>query len=90
MAITETRQYREPFVEAAGLGVTNEGLRLLGQTLPTSTYTPVRQFVAGQSGLESAAAQAAANLGQLTGTGAGTGQAGSIAVLHVTLSTTSY
>ena len=39
MAITETRQYREPFVEAAGLGVTNEGLRLLGQTLPTSTYT---------------------------------------------------
>ena len=37
MAITETRQYREPFVEAAGLGVTNEGLRLLGQTLPTST-----------------------------------------------------
>ena len=76
MAITETRQYREPFVEAAGLGVTNEGLRLLGQTLPTSTYTG-SQFVAGQSGLETAAAQAAANLGQLTGTGAGTG-AGSI------------
>ena len=72
MAITETRQYREPFVEAAGLGVTNEGLRLLGQTLPTSTYTG-SQFVAGQSGLETAAAQAAANLGQLTGTGAGTG-----------------
>ena len=39
MAITETRQYREPFVEAAGLGVTNEGLRLLGQSLPTATYT---------------------------------------------------
>ena len=68
MAITETRQYREPFVEAAGLGVTNEGLRLLGQSLPTATYTG-RGFVADQSGLESAAAQAAANLGQLTGTG---------------------
>ena len=73
MAITETRQYREPFVEAAGLGVTNEGLRLLGQSLPTSTYTG-RSFVAGQSGLESDAATAAANLGQLTGTGAGTAQ----------------
>lgn len=68
MAITETRQYREPFVEAAGLGVTNEGLRLLNQALPTATYTG-RNFVAGQSGLESAAATAAANLGQLTGTG---------------------
>ena len=77
MAITETRQYREPFVEAAGLGVTNEGLRLLKQTLPTTTYT-ASQFVAGQSQLEQDAAKAAADLGQLTGTGAGTG-AGSIA-----------
>jgi len=79
MAITETRQYREPFVEAAGLGVTNEGLRLLNQALPTSTYTG-RSFVADQSGLESSAAKAAADLGQLTGTGAGTAQqAGSLA-----------
>ena len=79
MAITETRQYREPFVEAAGLGVTNEGLRLLGQSLPTSTYTG-SQFVAGQAQLEKDAATAAANLGQLTGTGAGTAQqAGSLA-----------
>ena len=79
MAITETRQYREPFVEAAGLGVTNEGLRLLKQALPTQTYTG-RSFVAGQTGLETGAQQAAANLGQLTGTGAGTAQqAGSIA-----------
>ena len=77
MAITETRQYREPFVEAAGLGVTNEGLRLLRKTLPTATYTG-KQFVAGQSQLEQDAAKAAADLGQLTGTGAGTG-AGSIA-----------
>ena len=29
MAETVTRQLREPFVEAAGLGITNEGLRLL-------------------------------------------------------------
>ena len=79
MAITETRQYREPFVEAAGLGVTNEGLRLLKQTLPTATYTG-SQFVAGQSQLEKDAAKAAADLGQLTGTGVGTAQqAGSIA-----------
>ena len=61
MAITETRQYREPFVEAAGLGVTNEGLRLLKQTLPTATYTG-SQFVAGQSQLEKDAAKAAAIL----------------------------
>ena len=79
MAITETRQYREPFVEAAGLGVTNEGLRLLKQALPTQTYTG-RSFVAGQTGLETGAQQAAAGLGQLTGTGAGPAQqAGSIA-----------
>ncbi len=68
MAETITRQLREPFVESAGLGVTNEGLRLLNQALPTATYTG-RDFVADQSGLESAAATAAANLGQLTGTG---------------------
>ena len=79
MATTTTRQLREPFVEAAGLGITNKGLGLLGKSIPTSTYTG-RGFVAGQSGLESAAATAAANLGQLTGTGAGTAQQqGSIA-----------
>jgi hypothetical protein len=78
MPITETRQYREPFVEAAGLGVTNEGLRLLKQSLPTSTYTG-RSFVAGQTGLETGAATAAANLGQLTGTGANTALPGQTA-----------
>ena len=66
MAETITRQYREPFVEAAGLGVTNEGLRLLNQQIPTSTYTG-NQFVQGQSGLEQQAAQAAAGLGNLLG-----------------------
>ena len=66
MAETITRQYREPFVEAAGLGVTNEGLRLLNQQIPTSTYTG-NQFVQGQSALEQQAAQAAAGLGSLVG-----------------------
>ena len=79
MAETITRQYREPFVETAGLAVTNEGLRLLNQALPTSTYTG-RSFVQGASGLETTAQQAAADLGNLVGTGAGTAQqAGSIA-----------
>ena len=79
MAETITRQLREPFVETAGLAVTNEGLRLLNQALPTSTYTG-RSFVADQSALETGAQQAAAQLGNLVGTGAGTAQqAGSIA-----------
>ena len=79
MAETITRQLREPFVEAAGLGITNKGLGLLGKSIPTSTYTG-RGFVAGQTGLETGAATAAAGLGALTGTGAGTAsQAGSIA-----------
>ena len=69
MAETITRQYREPFVETAGLAVTNEGLRLLNQALPTSTYTG-RSFVQGASGLETSAQQAAADLGNLVGTGA--------------------
>ncbi len=66
MAETITRQYREPFVEAAGLGITNKGLGLLGSSIPTSTYTG-RQFVQGQSDLEKQAATAAAGLGSLTG-----------------------
>ena len=68
MAETITRQYREPFVETAGLAVTNEGLRLLNQALPTSTYTG-RSFVADESGLEAGAAKAAADLGNLVGAG---------------------
>jgi hypothetical protein len=66
MAETITRQLREPFVEAAGLGITNKGLGLLGTSIPTSTYTG-RQFVQGQSALEQQAATAAAGLGSLTG-----------------------
>ena len=66
MAETITRQLREPFVEAAGLGITNQGLKLLGGSIPTSTYTG-QQFVAGQTGLEQQAAQAAAGLSNLLG-----------------------
>lgn len=66
MAETITRQLREPFVETAGLGVTEEGLRLLGQAIPTATYTG-SQFVAPQSALEQQAQQAAAGLGTLVG-----------------------
>jgi len=77
MPETITRQLREPFVEAAGLGITNQGLKLLGGSIPTGTYTG-RNFVAGQTGLETGAQTAAAGLGALTGTGAGTGT-GSIA-----------
>ena len=61
MAETVTRQLREPFVEAAGLGITNEGLRLLKDQIPTSTFTG-RDFVAPASDLETQARTAAANL----------------------------
>jgi len=61
MAETVTRQLREPFVEAAGLGITNEGLRLLKDSIPTSTFTG-RQFVADESALEQQARTAAAGM----------------------------
>ena len=66
MAETITRQLRERFVEAAGLGITNKGLGLLGTSIPTSTYTG-RGFVAGQSNLEQQAATAAQGLNNLLG-----------------------
>jgi len=66
MAETITRQLREPFVEAAGLGITNKGLGLLGKSIPTSTYTG-RGFVADQSALEKQAATAAQGLNNLLG-----------------------
>ena len=61
MAETVTRQLREPFVEAAGMGITNEGLRLLKDQIPTSTFTG-RQFVAPMSSLETQAQTAAGSL----------------------------
>ena len=67
MAETITRQLREPFVESAGLGITDRGLQLLKTPIPTATYTG-RQFVQGQSALE----QQATRLAGQTGVGAGT------------------
>jgi hypothetical protein len=61
MAETVTRQLREPFVEAAGLGITDEGLRLLKDKIDTSQFTG-RQFVAPMSALETQAQTAAASL----------------------------
>ena len=61
MAETVTRQLREPFVEAAGLGITNEGLRLLKDQIDTSKFTG-RQFVAPMSALETQAQTAAGSL----------------------------
>jgi len=61
MAETITRQYREPFVETAGLAATEEGLRLLKQQIPTATYTG-QQFVAPQTALELQAQQQAQGL----------------------------
>ena len=61
MAETVTRQLREPFVEAAGLGITNEGLRLLKEKIDTSKFTG-RQFVADESALEQQARTAAAGM----------------------------
>ena len=61
MAETVTRQLREPFVEAAGLGITDEGLRLLKDQIPTSTFTG-RDFVAPASALETQAQTAAGSL----------------------------
>jgi len=66
MAITETRQYREPFVEAAGVGVVDQALPLLKSPINTGSYTG-DQFVQGQAGLETGAASAAAGLGSLLG-----------------------
>jgi len=66
MAETITRQLREPFVEAAGTRITDEGLKLLNQAIPTATYTG-RRFVQDQSALERQATQAAAGLDSLVG-----------------------
>ena len=61
MAETVTRQLREPFVEAAGLGITDEGLRLLKDKIDTSQFTG-RQFVAPMAALETQAQTAAGSL----------------------------
>ena len=66
MAITETRQYREPFVTSAGVGVVDKALPLLNTPINTGSYTG-DQFVQGQADLETGAASAAEGLGSLLG-----------------------
>lgn len=61
MATTTTRQLREPFVETAGIALTEAALPYLKQAIPTATYTG-DQFVAQQSQLEQDAAARAAQL----------------------------
>ena len=61
MATTTTRQLREPFVETAGIALTEAALPYLKQAIPTATYTG-RQFVAPQAQLEQQAATQAAQL----------------------------
>jgi len=69
MAITETRQFREPFVEAAGMGVVDKALPLLNTPLNTASYTG-SQFVQGSNALETQAANAASGLNSLLGANA--------------------
>jgi len=61
MSTTTTRQLREPFVETAGIALTEAALPYLRQAIPTATYTG-REFVAGQTDLEQQARQQAAQL----------------------------
>ena len=61
MAITETRQLREPFIEAAGMGITDVGIPLLKQQLDPTKFTG-SQFVADESALEQQARTAAAGM----------------------------
>ena len=61
MSTTTTRQLREPFVETAGIALTEAALPYLKQAIPTATYTG-QQFVAPQTALELQAQQAASGL----------------------------
>ena len=51
MATTTQISTREPFIQAAGIGITNEGLKLLKSPLTPADYTG-REFVADRSQLE--------------------------------------
>ena len=69
MAVTETRQLREPFITAAGMGITDAGLGLLKTPINTGSYTG-NQFVQGSNALETQAATAASGLNSLLGANA--------------------
>jgi len=77
MAVTETRQLVNPTLEASLTGFLTKVDPLGGQKIDTAAYAPK---VAARNTLQTGAETAAAGLGALTGTGAGTaGTAGSIA-----------
>jgi len=61
MSTTTTRQLREPFVETAGIGLTEAALPYLKQAIDTASYTG-KKFVAPQTALEQQAATQAAQL----------------------------
>ena len=61
MATTTQISTREPFIQAAGIGVTNEGLKLLKSPLTPADYTG-REFVADRSQLEQDVATRGAGL----------------------------
>jgi hypothetical protein len=79
MATTTTRQLREPFVETAGIALTEAALPYLKQAIPTATYTG-QQFVAPQTALEQQAATTSSSV---------TSRTTSLSSLYVTISTRS-
>ena len=62
MSTTTTRQLREPFVETAGIGLTEAALPYLKKAIPTASYTG-QQFVASLSPVEQEAIAARGGLG---------------------------
>ena len=62
MSTTTTRQLREPFVETAGIGLTEAALPYLKKAIPTESYTG-QQFVASLSPVEQEAIAARGGLG---------------------------
>jgi len=77
MAVTETRQLVNPTLEASLTAFLNKVDPLGGKAINTAAYAPK---VAARNTLQTGAETAAAGLGALTGTGAGTADvAGSIA-----------
>jgi len=61
MATTTTRQYREPFVETAGIALTEAALPYLKRKINTASYTGDK-FIADQTDLEKQALEQAATL----------------------------
>ena len=62
MSTTTTRQLREPFVETAGIGLTEAALPYLKKAIDTASYTG-KQFIGGLSPIEQEAIAARGGLG---------------------------